>query len=211
MGLFLYRKGESREILKWTKSLCTSLGANSALNGLIKTPAVGLALCLQEAKGFHSVFNAEDFYWLALKDSRELVELGVTLVVPHVQRPQCLHTYVYTHMHHVFPRTPASGPLCFQCRVRTMASKMPFLVMWSRQTVFNKIRPKRLFGRILKTFTHGFKHHQTVSSVGGAQGNIVCTVCLSLSYCNNTQRPCLQRERESEGESINKLCLIPPD
>lgn len=72
--------------------MCTSLGTNSALNGLIKTPAVDLALRLQEAKGFHSVFNAEDFYWSALKDSGELVELGVTLVVPHVQRPQCLHT-----------------------------------------------------------------------------------------------------------------------
>lgn len=73
--------------------MCISLGNNSALNRLIKTSAVGLALRLQEAKGFHNVFNAEDFYWLALQDSRELLKLGVTLVAPMFTHLS-LHTHV---------------------------------------------------------------------------------------------------------------------
>lgn len=72
--------------------MCTSLENDSALNRLIKTSAVGLALHLQEAKGFHNVFNAEDFYWLALQDSTELVKLGVTLVAP-------MFTHLSLHPH----------------------------------------------------------------------------------------------------------------
>lgn len=54
VGLLLFMRGGNWTISQWTRPIWTRLGNNSSLNRAIKTAVVYLALCLQEARGFHN-------------------------------------------------------------------------------------------------------------------------------------------------------------